>query len=295
MLASKLQVPFPPDPNPRKPHFKLPAGTCDTHFHTFGPPERFPYVDSRLYTPPAAPIEHWLGMARTVGIERGVLVVPAVHGFDNRPMHDALAKAEGRLKGMIRANPDLSEADNKALHAQGVRGIRFNYVGKLGGTFDQDEMLKICARVASLPWAVDFHIEPHLIEQHAELLRRIANPVIIDHFGLVTPSEGVDHPSFRVLLDLVALPHIHVKISGADRQLYAGEKYEHIGALGRALTARAPDRIIWGTDWPHAYVYEPGRMVNDGELVSWLADFVPDAAVRHKVLVDNPARLFGFA
>src|SRR5271170_4781514 len=143
MMASKLQVPFPPDPNPRKPHFKLPPGTCDTHFHTFGPPERFAYVDSRLYTPPAAPIEHWLGMARTIGIERGVLVVPAVHGFDNRPMHDALAKAEGRLKGMIRANPELSEADNKTLHAQGVRGIRFNYVGKLGGEFNKDEMLKI--------------------------------------------------------------------------------------------------------------------------------------------------------
>ncbi len=142
-MDAKLKVPFPPDPNPRKPRFTPPPGTCDTHFHVFGPPEVFPYVESRLYTPPAAPIEHYLSMAKTIGMERGVLVVPAVHGFENEVMHDALAKAEGRLRGMIRANPNLSEADNRALHAQGVRGIRFNFVQQLGGEFDADTMSRI--------------------------------------------------------------------------------------------------------------------------------------------------------
>lgn len=293
-MDSKLRVPLPPDPNPTKPHFTLPPGACDTHFHVMGPPQVFPFVESRLYTPPAAPIEHWLGMAKAIGIERGVMVVPAVHGFDNAPMHDAIAKAEGRLKGMIRANPALTEADNKTLHAQGVRGVRFNFRPELGGTFDKKEMQIVVSRLGSLPWAVDFHIEADLLVENAELIGRVEQPVIIDHFGQCDPAKGVDQPAFRVLLDLVARPNIYVKISSLDRYLYAGKKYEDVCTLSRALTVRAPDRIIWGTDWPHAYVYQHGRMVNDGQLASWLLDLVPDAAVRRKVLVDNPARLFGF-
>jgi len=291
-MDNKLRVPLPPDPNPTKPHFTLPPGTVDTHFHVMGPPQVFPFVETRLYTPPAAPIEHWLGMAKAVGIARGVMVVPAVHGFDNAPMHDAIAKAEGRLVGMIRANPALTEADNKTLHAQGVRGVRFNFRRDLEGTFDRDAMQQVIARLGSLNWAVDFHIDADLMVKNAELLRRIDKPVIIDHFGLCDPAKGVDSAEFRVLLDLVAQPNIHVKISSLDRYLYAGKKYEDVCTLARALTARAPDHVIWGTDWPHAYVYQHGRMVNDGELVSWLADLVPDPAERHKVLVDNPARLF---
>jgi predicted TIM-barrel fold metal-dependent hydrolase len=293
-MATKFQVPFPPDPNPKTPRFAVPAGTCDTHFHVFGPPEVFPYVASRLYTPPAAPIEHYLSMAKAIGMERGVLVVPAVHGFENDVMHDALAKAEGRLRGMIRASDKLTTADNRALHERGVRGIRFNAVHQLGGEFDGDATQRIIARLADLPWAVDFHIEAQLIEANAELLRRIDKPVIIDHFGLVDSRKGLEQSAFRVLLDLAALPHIWVKISGADRRLYAGERYEDIVALARALIARAPDRIIWGTDWPHAYVYQAGRQINDGDLIGFMLDYAPDEAARRKILVDNPARLFGF-
>ena len=294
-MDSKLKVPFPPDPNPKPVRFAVPAGACDTHFHIFGPPEVFPYVDSRLYTPPAAPVEHYFSMAKRIGLERGIFVAPAVHGFEMAVMHDALAKAGGRLLGMIRANGKLSEADHRALHAQGVRGIRFNFVRQLGGEFDAAGMERVIARLGSLPWAVDFHIEAHLIEANAELLRRIDKNVVIDHFGLVDSRKGLDQGPFRALLDLVALPHIWVKVSGADRRLYAGERYEDIVALAKALIARAPDRIIWGSDWPHAYVYEAGRQINDGDLIGFLADYAPDEATRRKILVDNPARLFGFA
>ena len=293
-MASKFQVPFPPDPNPKKPRFAPPPGTCDTHFHVFGPPEVFRYVERRLYTPPAAPIEHYLSMAKAIGMERGVLVAPAVHGFENAVLHDALLKAEGRLRGMIRANADLSEADNRVLHGQGVRGIRFNAIRQLGGEFDGDGMKRIVSRIAALPWVVDFHIEAHLIEENAELLSRIDMPVVIDHFGQVDSRQGLDQSAFRVLLDLVGLPHIWVKISGADRRLYGGERYADIVAMARALIARAPDRIIWGTDWPHAYVYEAGRQINDGELISFMLDYAPDETARRKILVDNPARLFDF-
>jgi len=292
-MDAKLKVPFPPDPNPRKPRFALPPGTCDTHFHVFGPPEVFPYVERRQYTPPAAPIEHYLSMAKTIGMSRGVLVVPAVHGFENEVMHDALAKAEGRLVGMIRANADLTEADNRALHARGVRGIRFNFVRGLGGDFDSGLMGRVLARLKDLPWAVDFHIEAELLVEHAELLRRIDKPVVIDHFGQVSSRNWQNDPAFRVLLDLMGLPNMWVKVSGADRRLYAGERYEDLVAMARALIARAPDRVIWGTDWPHAYVYEAGRQINDGALIDFVADYAPDETARRKILADNPARLFG--
>jgi 2-pyrone-4,6-dicarboxylate lactonase len=294
-MDSKLRVVFPPDPNPHPPRFAVPAGTCDTHFHLFGPPHAFPYAETRLYTAPAAPIEHYLSMSKLIGIERGVMVMPAVHGFDNAVMHDAIAKAEGRLRGMIRATAKLSVADNKTLHGQGVRGIRFNFMEHLGGEFDKDEMLRIIERISALPWVVDLHIGARLIEEHAELIRGIKMAVVIDHFGYADARKGVDQPAFRVLLDLLGESHVWVKISTADRHMHAGEPYDGIVKLARALIARAPDRIIWGTDWPHAYVFEAGRMVNDGDLMNMMLDFAPDETVRRKILVDNPARLFGFA
>jgi predicted TIM-barrel fold metal-dependent hydrolase len=293
-MASNLQVPFPPDPNPKTPRFKPPAGTCDTHFHIMGPPEVFPFVASRLYTPPAAPVEHYLKMAKVVGIERGVLVVPAVHGFENAVMHDAIAKAEGRLKGMVRANPNASEADNKALHAQGVRGIRFNLRPRLNGKFDEEEILRVVSRIRNLPWCVCLHIEAELIVKNAELIRRLDMPTIIDHFGQPDPAKNVDQPEFRVVLDLLGEKHIWVKLAAADRWLHEGKQFGDIVKLARALIAKAPDRIIWGTDWPHAYVYEAGGMINDGDLMNMMIDFPPDEATRKKILVDNPARLFGF-
>lgn len=293
-LPKNLKVPFPPDPNPRKPKFTPPPGTTDTHFHIFGPPERFPYVASRLYTPPAAPIEHYLSMAKTVGMERGVMVMPAVHGFENAVMHNALAQSEGRLCGMIRANRNLTEADNKTLHSQGVRGIRFNLRPVLEGRFDEDEMRAVVHRLRDLPWCVCLHIELDLIVRQAELIRRIEKPVIIDHFGQVDPRKGFDQEGLKVVLDLMGEKHIWMKISGADRKLAEGEPYDGIVKLARLMIERAPDRIIWGTDWPHAYVYEAGRMINDGDLLGFVADYAPDEAQRRKILVDNPARLFGY-
>ncbi|HXQ53343.1 MAG TPA: amidohydrolase family protein [Stellaceae bacterium] len=293
-MDAKLKVPFPPDPNPKKPRFAVPPGTCDTHFHIMGPPEVFPYVASRLYTPPAAPVEHYLSMAKAIGMERGVMVVPAVHGFENAVMHDAIEKAGGKLRGMVRANPNSSEADNKRLHAQGVRGIRFNLRPELEGKFDKDEMLLIVSRIRNLPWSVCLHIEADLIIEQAELIRRLDMPVIIDHFGQVDSRDGFDAPAFRTVIDLLGEKHVWMKIASTDRRILAGEPYEGVVKLARAFIAKAPDRIIWGTDWPHAYVYQAGKMINDGDLISFVADFAPDEATRKKILVDNPARLFGF-
>src|SRR5262245_38069518 len=160
----KLRVPLPPDPNPRKPRFTPPPGTCDTHFHVFGPPHLFPYVEARRYTPPAAPIEHFFGMAKIVGIERGIMVQPQVHRWDSASTFDAIQKGEGRLLGMIHANPSFTEDDHRKLNAGGVRGVRFNCVLRNGGSFDEARFQGVVSRVAPLDWVVDLHIDPDFLE-----------------------------------------------------------------------------------------------------------------------------------
>jgi 2-pyrone-4,6-dicarboxylate lactonase len=294
-MTSDAPVNFPPDPNPRALRFTPPPGTCDSHFHVFGPPHLFPYQEDRRYTPPAAPIEHFLALAKVLGIERGVLTSSFTYGLDNSIMLDALAKGEGRLRGMIWADPALDEADLKRLHAAGVRGVRFNYVSRWGGKLDPEFLHRILARLGALDWAVDFFVTPDMIEPCAALIRGLPHPVVIDHFGFVDGAKGVDQPEFRALLDLLGEPNAWVKISGANRLMARGARYEDVVALARALIARAPDRILWGTDWPHTDVFEPNKMANDGDLMNMMLDFAPDETVRRKILVDNPARLFGFA
>jgi 2-pyrone-4,6-dicarboxylate lactonase len=290
----KLRVILPPDPNPRKPKFTPPPGTCDTHFHVFGPPHLFPYVEARRYTPPAAPIEHFFGMAKVVGIERGVMVQPTVHRWDSASTLDALAKGDGRLRGMIHANPNFTEADHRKLHDGGVRGVRFNCVVRNGGVFDEKRFRHVVSQVETFGWAVDLHIDPDFLAPRAEMIRRMELPVVIDHFANVHSKAGKDEAEFKVLHDLMGEPHVWLKISGTDRLLSRGARYEEVVPLAQALIARAPDRIIWGTDWPHSNLFEPGSVPNDGDLMDVMLDYAPDETVRRKILVDNPARLFGF-
>jgi predicted TIM-barrel fold metal-dependent hydrolase len=290
-----LRVTLPPDPNPRKPRFTPPPGTCDTHFHVFGPPHLFPYYERRRYTPPAAPIEHFFGMAGVVGIERGVMVQPTVHLWDSVSTLDAIAKGEGRLRGMIHANPNLTEKDHRELHAGGVRGVRFNCVVRNGGVFDLKKFNHVVSQVEALDWVVDLHLDPDFLEPHAEMMRRLQLPLVIDHFANIHSQEGKDQKEFKLLFDLLGEKHIWLKISGTDRLLSRGARYEDIVPMAQALIARAPDRIIWGTDWPHSNIFEHGQVPNDGDLMNMLLDFAPEEAMRQRILVDNPARLFGFS
>jgi 2-pyrone-4,6-dicarboxylate lactonase len=290
----KYRIPLPPDPNPRVPSFTPPPGTCDSHFHVYGPLHLFPYVETRGYTPPVAPIEHFFGMAKLVGITRGVMVQPQVHRFDDTSTLDAIAKGEGRLRGVINANPDLTLTDHRRLHAGGVRGVRFNFVQRTGGSFDRSRFDKVLPQIEPLGWSVDFHIESEFLLHNAEFIRSVPVPVVIDHFANVRSRTGADGTACRILLDLVAEKHVFIKISGADRLMSRGARYDEIVALAHELIARAPDRMIWGTDWPHSNIYQHGTIPNDGDLMSMMFDFAPDEAVRRRILVDNPAGLFDF-
>lgn len=299
MDQSNLRVNLPWDPNPRKPSFTPPPNTCDTHFHVWGPPNLFPYAESRRYTPPAAPIEHFWAMASVIGVHRGFLLHASAHGFDNSVTLDAVARSEGRLRAVLRATDRYDAPTLKTLHAQGVRGMRFNFIERLktsaeSGLFDAGRLQKVASQLAPLSWFIDLHIEPHLIVENADLLRRLPVPVVIDHFGKVNLAEGVDQPAVRAMLDLLGEPNMWIKVSGAPERISVGGTLEQLTKLARALIARAPDRVVWGSDWPHSDVFEPGHTPNDGDLMNMVLDFAPEEAMRRKILAENPARLADF-
>ena len=291
---------MPPDPNTRKPAFTPPANSCDTHFHVFGPPETFPFVSTHEYTPPAAPLEHYLKMAAIIGVERGVVVQPSVHGLDNSATLDAIAKSEGRFRGVARIDDKTLKTELQRLHAGGVRGVRFNLLDRPRGNIKLDMLDRCVEHIVEFGWSVDLHIDGKNLLEQEKRIRSMPLPVVIDHIARVKPAEGLNHPAFELLLDLLKAKQVWVKVSGADKicstqvHSYFGLPFVEVIPFARAVIAAAPDRIIWGTDWPHSNNFAPGHTPNDGDLVDLLAAFAPDETVRKKILVDNPAALYGF-
>ena len=283
-----------PDPDPTPPLFDAPAGTCDTHFHVFGPRARFPYAAGRKYTPPDSPLEDYLELMRSIGIERGVVVHPNLHGGDNSVTLDALDRSEGRFFGIIKVDGSTTLETLKRLHGRGIRGVRFAFNPEHGGSFESRLFEQAAAWCSDLGWQVEVHTSPDDLTRLGDRLRRVPAPVVIDHMGRIDVSGGLGQEPFRVLLDLVREEHVWVKLSGADRLTKQGPPYDDVVPFARALVEAAPDRMIWGSDWPHSAYFDPARMPNDGDLFNLLLDLVPDPTTRTRILVDNPARLFGF-
>jgi predicted TIM-barrel fold metal-dependent hydrolase len=292
MANSATKVNFPPDPNPKKPRLLAPPGSWDTHFHVWAP-HLFPYAEKRRYTPPAAPVEHYLKIASAIGLQRGVIVQPSVHSNSTALVTDAIAKSDGRLRGMIIAKAALSALEAGSLHAAGVRGVRFNARRGHGNAFDRDLFDHVRQVAAAVGWVLDLQIDDDAIVDIFSLIAETRLPVVIDTFGHIDARKGFDQPALRKLLDLLQLGHVYVKIHGANRFLEWGVPFDLIAKLAQTLIAAAPDRIIWGTDWPHSEVMEPNQMPNDGDLIDMLLDFAPDEAIRKKILVDTPYDLFG--
>jgi predicted TIM-barrel fold metal-dependent hydrolase len=295
-MAKDLPYCFPPHPSPRKPAFELPPGTVDAHFHVFGPPELFPWSppEKRVYTPPAAPFAHYRMLAEHLGIDRGVVVQPMAHGHDNSVTLDAIARSDGRFHGVAKVDDGFDEAALQKLHAGGIRGVRFNLIEESGGSVDLAMFERVIGRIARLGWSITFHLKPEELVEHADWLSKIEIPTIIDHYGRVPFRDGVRQQPFQVLLQLLREPHVWAKISCAERQSALGPPYDDAPPFAHALLAVAPDRLLWGTDWPHSQRFELGRQCDDGDLVDLVPRLLPDAAARRRVLVDNPARLFGF-
>jgi predicted TIM-barrel fold metal-dependent hydrolase len=284
----------PPHPDPHPPRrFTPPAGACDAHCHVFGPVDRFPFAAERAYTPPDAGFEDIERLHARLGLQRAVLVQASCHGTDNSAMVDALERSGGRYAGVAMITPSFTDREIGELHDAGVRGARFNFVAHLGGAPDMDAFWAVVARVAKIGWHVVLHFDARDLPAYADLLERIPAPYVIDHMARVDAALGIEQEPFQRLCELMGDDRAWVKISGAERLSREGPPaYVDVVPFARALIEIAPERVLWGTDWPHPNV---PRVPDDGDLVDLLAAFAPDEDTRDRILVRNPERLYAFA
>ena len=281
-----------PDPDTRTPSFKAPAGACDAHCHVFGPASRFPYAADRSYTPPDAPREALAALHAKLGLERAVIVHASCHGTDNAATLDALEWAGGRWRAVAVIDDQFSEAELARMHDIGVRGARFNFVQHLGGRPEQKVFDRVVAQLVELGWHLVLHLDAKDIEELAPMCRKLPVPFIIDHMGRVVAKQGVEQPAFQALLGLMQLDNAWVKVCGSERVSTEGPPFTDAVPFARALVEAAPDRVLWGTDWPHPNVK---WMPNDGDLTGLIPLIAPTAALQQALLVDNPQRLYGFS
>jgi 2-pyrone-4,6-dicarboxylate lactonase len=281
-----------PDPHPRKPSFVLPRRTCDAHCHVFGPADKFPYAPERSYTPPDAPKERLAALHAALGIERAVIVQASCHGTDNRAMLDAIASSGDRHHGIAIVDDGFTDADFARLHDGGVRGVRFNFVKHLGGVPDLGVFRAVLERIEALQWHLILHLDAADIIEFSGMFRQLRVPFVIDHMGRVKAGEGIGQAPFKALLDLLKLDTCWVKVCGSERISSAGPPFADAVPFAAALVEAAPDRVLWGTDWPHPNIAR--HMPNDGDLVDLVPRFAPDKTTLEKLLAANPARLYGF-
>lgn len=274
-----------PDPTPRPPtRFKMPPGAVDTHAHVIGPA---PYIESRMYTPSPATAEQYLRMLDAVGTTYGVLIQVSVHGNDNSVMLDCLKANSQRLRGVAMAPYDLPDQDLQRLRDAGVTGLRMNAAAGNVALANLDRYEAICAE---LGWHLQFITTAAQLGEIAPRLTKLRVPAVIDHMGHFSVSDGANSPTMRLMLSLVS-DGAWVKLSGAFR-VSTTPPYTDTVPFARALINAAPDRCVWGSDWPH--IAFTGKMPNVGELLDLLADWAPDEIQRRRILVDNPHRLYGF-
>lgn len=279
-----------PDPDTRTPRFRPPPGAVDAHCHIFGPGDVFPYAPDRAYTPPDAPYEGLVALHRTLGIDRAVIVHASCHGSDMAVTLDGIARAGGAMRGVAVVDPGVTEAELARLDAGGIRGVRFNFVRHLGGMPDMAFFERVLAMIEPMGWHVVLHLDAEDVVELAPRIAAIRIPFVIDHMGRVKARLGVEQRPFAQLLELMRNPLAWVKICGAERVSSTGAPFRDAVPFAQALVAAAPDRVLWGTDWPHPNI--AGDMPNDGDLVDLLAEAVPDEATRTRIMVDNPQRLY---
>ena len=279
-----------PDPRTRRPHVQFPAGACDCHAHVFGPQGSFPYLSNAAYIPPDSLPGDYARMLSTIGCQRAVLVQPSVYGTDNGCMLAAMQSGVFNVRGVAVVEETVSDGELEALHRAGVRGVRINLASKTAG-LTLEQAPRLAARIKPLGWHLQFFVH---IDRYADCERAIAHlavPCVIDHFGHVHAADGVGSTGCETLLRLARLRHVWFKLIGPYRISTQWPFHPDVAPLAQALIAAAPDRCVWGTDWPHP---NAPHMPNEGDLADALGEWLPDAAARHMVLVTNPARLYGF-
>lgn len=280
-----------PDRHTKTPAFKMPRNAVDCHAHVFGPQARFPYSQARSYTPEDCTVEQYIALLDALGIDRGVIVHGGAHGTDNAATLDGLDRMQGRARAILVAPPGMPLAERQALHRRGVRGYRMSTVVSGGVSFDALEQLAAEAKELGWHLLLHFHASHELLDV-ADRLRALDCDYVLDHLARIRAEEGVASDAFQTVLALLATGRCWVKLASLYR--LSNEAYPHRDMLPmiHAVIAARPDRMIWGTNWPHPI--HPGQMPNDGDLVDLIPLWAPDPRIQQRMLVDNPSRLYGF-
>ena len=280
-----------PDPDTKKPKFRPPPLACDAHCHVFGPAAKFPFAPDASYHPPDSPFEGLQKLHAILGFERAVIVHASCHGSDMRATLDGIKRSKGAYRGTAIIDESYSEKDFQRMQDGGIRGVRFNFVQHLGGRPDMAFFHRTVARLKDMGWHLIVNLDAQELVELRDMFMKIPVPMVIDHMGRVQASKGLDQEPFRVLLDFMKNQNTWVKVCGAERVSSKGPPFDDAVPFARALIAAAPDRILWGTDWPHPNVK---IMPNDGDLVDLFPLMAPEPELQRRILVDNPARLYGF-
>ena len=289
-------IPFcpPPDPATHPPSFEVPPLACDCHVHVFGPESAFPYQATRSYTPHDATAADLRRMHGILGIGRAVIIQASVHGVDNRAVLAAVASDPERLRGVAAVGEAVSDRELRALHEGGIRGIRVNLVDKGGMPFSSlGALIHMAERIRDMGWHIEMLVHVEEDTEFRQLVRKLPVPVSVGHVGYMKTSKGMLDPGFQEFLALLRDGFCWVKFTGPYR--ISGRNafpYEDVTEFAAAVVEAAPDRVVWGSDWPHVLHYKP--MPNDGDLLDSLANWVTDRSLRQRVLCKNPAILYDF-
>ena len=284
---------------PTKPRFVLPVGAVDAHCHVFGPGDAFPYAPERKYTPCDASSTQLFALRDHLGFDKNVIVQATCHGADNRALVDALKRAEGKARGVATVKRGISDIELQAMHNAGVRGVRFNFVKRLVDFTPKDELMEIASRIKAWGWHVVIYFEAVDLPELRDFFTALPTIVVVDHMGRPDVSKPLNGPEFSLFMRFMdEHPNVWSKVSCPERLSLTGPKalhgeaaaYKDVVPFARHVVERFPDRVLWGTDWPHPNLKD--HMPDDGLLV----DFIPQIAVtpelQQKLLVDNPTRLY---
>jgi 2-pyrone-4,6-dicarboxylate lactonase len=270
----------------------MPAGACDSHCHIFGPFNRFPLPADRSFTPNEAPETALQALHQTLGISRSVIVQSQGHGFDHGPLLDALESGERHYRGVALIKPESAPETIARFNSAGVCGVRFNFLSHLGGHPDPRAMQSVMEMVRPYDWHIALHVTGQDLLRYAEFIASIEARVVIDH--MARPNLNHDLASCRdTLFQLLDSGRVWIKLSGADRISKAGAPYHDVLPYALSLATHAPERMLWGTDWPHVNLHGP--MPDDGTLADFIAELAPSDELQYRILTGNPEELFGFS
>lgn len=294
-MNSEIRDCIAPDRNPRKPGLELPAGAVDTHVHVFE--SGYPLSPGRGYNPPDSTLDDLQHLHATLGVDRVVFTQPSIYGVDNSAIMDGMgalnAETPGRARAVIACTLDITDAELEEFDAKGARGVRLNTDNKGGMPLEMNQIPELAARIAPLGWHVEFLFPGKDILDLMPVFRALGVPMSIAHFAYQPATAGVSAPGFQALLDLVRDGNCWIKISGANRVSETDlPPYDDVKPMAEALVEANPDRIVWGTDWPHPNKYEVNP--NDGDLVDAFGDWITDDELRRKIMVDTPAAFYRF-